>query len=37
MTNRIVTKNSPHRRTQLQRIRAYITMIRKEKKEDDKR
>lgn len=37
MTDRIVTENSPHRRTQLQRIRAYITMIRKEREKDDKR
>ena len=37
MTDRIVTESSPHRRTQLRRIGAYITMIRKEREKDDKR
>ena len=37
MTDRIVTKNSLHRRIQLQRIGAYFMMIRKEREKDDKR
>ena len=35
--DRIVTKNSPHRRRQLRRIGAYIAMIRKERDKNDKR
>lgn len=37
MTDRIVTKDSPHRRAQLRRLGAYITMMRKEKQKHDKR
>ena len=37
MTDRNVKENSPHRRAQLRRIRAYIAMIRKEREKDDKR
>ena len=37
MTDRIVTESNPHRRIQLQRIRTYFTMIRKEREKDDKR
>ncbi len=37
MTDRIVTKNSSHRRSQLRRLGAYIAMMKKEREENDKR
>ena len=37
MTDRIVRKNSPHRRSQLRRLGAYIAMMKKEREKHDKR
>ena len=37
MTDRIVTKNSSHRRRQLRRLGAYIAMMKKEREKHDKR
>jgi len=37
LTDRIVTKNSPHRCAQLRRLGAYIAMMKKEREKHDKR
>ena len=37
MTDRIVTKSSPHRRDQILRMGAYITLMKKEREKHDKR
>ena len=37
LTDRIVTKDSAHRRDQIRRMGAYITLMKKEREKHDKR